>query len=66
MTTINCAAGMHHNCLVSAWEEEVGKGGANGKGGYQASDVPVDLLLSGCALATPKGSTVYRIHCFLT
>ncbi|XP_039813167.1 uncharacterized protein LOC120676022 isoform X1 [Panicum virgatum] len=29
------ASGMHHNCLVSAWEEEVGKGGANGKGGYQ-------------------------------
>ena len=57
---------MQHNCLVNAWEEEVGKGGANGKGGYQASDVPVDLLLSGCALATPKGSTVCRIHCFLT
>jgi len=23
---------MHHNCLVNAWEEVVGKGGANGKG----------------------------------
>ena len=38
-----------------------------GKGGYQASDVPVVLLVAGCALATPNGdSTACWIYLLLS